>query len=347
MPASPIPVENIYFMFCYAWDRFREGVEFDTGAEDSPDLPNLLAQVLVNATQGLLRRGLDRSYETECDDLPTVRGRIELEGTIGLMARRSKRVYCEFDELTPDVLHNQIIKTTLQRLTRVESISPSLAHEMRLTARRFGGVSEIRLSGSAFRRVSLHRNNASYDLALRICELAFHNLIPRENGAGYRFKDVLGDGVQMGKVFEAFVRNFYRKNEKKFRVIPLALKWDATAIGDSDPSLLPQMVTDVFLDCPDRQIIIDTKYYPNAMQENWGKESYISANLYQLFTYLKNAESDKRIRPSAEGMLLYPQNGQRITDKYEIQGHSVRLATVNLGQPWKQIEAELLSLLVN
>ncbi len=42
-----IPIENIYYLFCYAWNRFEEAQTIPLGASPGPDLPNLLARVCV------------------------------------------------------------------------------------------------------------------------------------------------------------------------------------------------------------------------------------------------------------------------------------------------------------
>ena len=57
-----IPVRNLYYLFLYAWDRFSEGRQIDVGSDTSPDLPNLLARVLVSGVRRQFRRGLDKGY---------------------------------------------------------------------------------------------------------------------------------------------------------------------------------------------------------------------------------------------------------------------------------------------
>src|SRR5690554_5725699 len=99
MPASRIPIANVYYLFCYAWDRFEQAKAIDVGAETSPDLPNLLARVLVAGVHHIVRRGLDRGYQPMVEELATVRGRIMLNASIALQVQRVRRLACEFDEL--------------------------------------------------------------------------------------------------------------------------------------------------------------------------------------------------------------------------------------------------------
>ena len=158
--APPIPVENIYYLFCYAWNRFEEARSIPLGATPSPDLPNLLARVLLWGTRAILRRGLDRSYQLHEEEIATVRGRINLGSTLRLQARKARRLHCEFDELSHDVAHNRILKASLKRLARAPTLDFDLAHELRALTRRFPDVTDIRLERSAFSRIQLRRNNA-------------------------------------------------------------------------------------------------------------------------------------------------------------------------------------------
>jgi hypothetical protein len=115
-------------------------------------------------------------------------------------------------------------------------------------------------------------------------------------------------------------------------------------IYDAPLHRLPQMRVDVFLKSSERWIIIDTKYYADALQRYWDAETYHSGNMYQLFSYLKNAAVAFAPTPPLNGMLLYPQVSQELDDRLLLQGHHVHIATVNLAQPWRRIERRLLAL---
>ena len=164
------------------------------------------------------------------EEIATVRGRINLQRTLGLQARKARRLHCEFDELSRDVGHNRILKASLKRLASAPSLDAELAHELRALTLRFPDVSDIRLERSAFSRVQLHRNNAYYDLLLRVSELAFDYLLPDPSGKGFQFQDVLRDEDKMADVFEEFVRNFYRIEQRRYAVEPAhhPVGWNAT-----------------------------------------------------------------------------------------------------------------------
>ena len=125
MPAE-IPIANIYYLLCYAWDALEEKETLaDVDALDSTDLLDLFARVLVNGTRRLLRRGLDRGYLPREDEIPGVRGKLLVTQTLRRNLLRQGRAACAWDELEYDTLPNRILKTTLQRLHDAEVLDPA------------------------------------------------------------------------------------------------------------------------------------------------------------------------------------------------------------------------------
>jgi 5-methylcytosine-specific restriction enzyme subunit McrC len=339
-----IPIQNLYFIFCYAWKRLEESKIVDVGEVKSPELADLFAKVLVGGLKHIIRRGIDRGYIPITEDLSVLRGRVRVYESMQQFVRRSPRLVCEYDELSHDVPTNKILKATIRRLINTAGLEKDNAHQLRLLLKSFGEVTELRLSKHTFRQVQIHRNNAFYSFLLSICELIYDSTLPEDNGESYHFSDIIRDEIKMRLVFQDFVRNFFAI-ESDFTVAPLSLRWDAISDNEEDLKLLPTMTTDIHLEKADRHIIIDTKYYKESLQEHFGKQSIHSEHLYQLFSYLKNAEPRGREYLNAEGILLYPAIGEKLSIKAEIQGHPVRVCSINLDQPWQMIRTDLLEIL--
>src|SRR5690606_25887343 len=142
-----IPVRNIYFMLLYAWNRFQGGPVTDIGQDQSPDLPTLLAKVLLTGSHRLLRRGIDRGYRQTLEHTRSPPGRLMLEHMVKQRARMRGVAVCEIDELTRDILHNRILRSTMLALSNCLALRSDLRHQLRMTARRFIGVTDIRLPG--------------------------------------------------------------------------------------------------------------------------------------------------------------------------------------------------------
>lgn len=80
------------------------------------------------------------------------------------------------------------------------------------------------------------------------------------------------------------------------------------------------------------------------MSGYYGTDKIHSANLYQLYAYLRNAQQKPKWANS-EGMLLYPAGGTEFNYTFEIDGHPIRVASVNLDGSWKDIHDRLVGLL--
>jgi 5-methylcytosine-specific restriction enzyme subunit McrC len=104
------------------------------------------------------------------------------------------------------------------------------------------------------------------------------------------------------------------------------------------------MATDVCLARPGRAIILDTKFYTEALKANaYGSAKLSAANFYQLFTYLRQ-RAHMPGWEQAEGVLLYPRTLRDFDAKFTTQGHRVRALTLDLSRPWPDIHAALLSI---
>jgi 5-methylcytosine-specific restriction enzyme subunit McrC len=341
-----IPIRNLYYLFLYAWARFPAGALREVGVDESPDLPNLLANLLSGGTRRLVRRGLDRGYRTFTDEIAGLRGRLRLDRMVKAVTKMRGTAICDVDELNHDILLNQILKATLIDLARCEDVDGRIRHDLRSLARRFYDVSGIRLSANHFRRIATSRNNREYIFLIQLCEFVFWSLMPDERGAGARFKQVLKNDKQMSYVFEDFVRNFFELHRTEYRVRKEYSHWNVSGASEHDIGFLPRMETDVTLRHPDRIIIIDAKYYSQGpfLRGPHGDDKIESGHLYQLITYLQH----ERIREPGKGlagMLLYAAVDKSVRLKYELLGIPVLVATVDLSQDWLEIETELHDLL--
>ena len=211
MKAAPkIPIQNIYYLLCYAWNKLEEQEVVNVSGIDSTSILDLFAKVLIGGLKHLFKRGIDRGYVTYAEDTKCLRGKICFAPTLKRNLLIKAQVFCEYDELSHNVLHNQIIKASLRSLILVEGLNLELKDELIGLYRKLHEIDDIQLNSSIFSRVQLHRNNAFYDFLLKICELVFENLLISEDPGKSKFRDFLQDEKKMAYLFEEFVRNFYR-----------------------------------------------------------------------------------------------------------------------------------------
>jgi 5-methylcytosine-specific restriction enzyme subunit McrC len=333
-----IPIKNIYYLLSYAWNKLEESELVDVTAEDESDLLNLLGRVLLNGTKTLLKRGIDRQYITENEVYQGIKGKVNITDSLRKNLFPKGLSVCEFDELSADILPNQILKTTLQNLTQISGLSPTLKQEIRTIIYRLHEVSETVLTDTIFHQVQINRNNSFYAFLLNISELIYQNLLINEENGTFQFKDFLRDERQMARFFEEFIRNFYRIEVPEAKVFREDLHWK---MAGETHQFLPKMQTDISIKINDRKLIIDAKYYKETLQKYYDSEKIHSQNLYQLFAYLKNQENEL-----AEGILIYPTVQKSLSLAYTHEGHTIRIETLNLNQDWRGVKADLLRIIV-
>ncbi|SHK07689.1 5-methylcytosine restriction system specificity protein McrC [Hymenobacter psychrotolerans] len=341
-----IPIRNLYYLLCYAWNRLPEREELLAIDSSSFHRPlELLGHVLLTGTRRLLRQGLAVGYTERTEELPELRGRLLLAPTLARNLLPQGRGLCQFDELSPDTPFNQLLLGTLHQLARSRTLPATFRHDLKQLLRRFpAAVAPLPLSAASLRAVRRLRPTGLAAFLLNVCELVYHSALPAPEASGRsRFRDFRRDEVLMARLFEQFVRNFYRLEQRRFRVASETIQWQAEAESEEALALLPAMITDTSLESPDRKIILDTKYYAAALRTRYDQQKLISPHLYQLYAYLQNQPTVPG--QQLEGILLYPAAAQAVDMRYTLGGHPVRIVTVDLAQPWPQISAALLSLI--
>ncbi len=339
-----IPIKNLFFILCYAWGRLDEG-ELVSASVDEVNTPqDLLARILINGSNRVLKDGLDRGYLEFAEESSSLRGKIDFSTSISRLLFEQAKAATFVDELSHNILHNQILKTTLLSLANNDLVDSKLRSELSRLVRKFNDVDLIRLTASVFKRVQIHQNNSFYAFLTNVCELVYFQGTPNSDQGEIKIRDFSRDEVKMRKVFQDFVFNFYKLNQKEYSVESERLKWGA--LGDEDElKLLPNMYTDVSLSSQTRKIILDTKYYAEAFQSNWGKQSFHSSHLYQLNTYLDSAQRTCSDGRQLDGILLYPATNDEFTFKFRLRDHSITVAALDMRQDSKNIGLRLLNLL--
>ena len=341
-----IPPENLYYVLCYAWKRLDrlEAVPDDVRASTF-DLPqNLLARLLHDSFSQVLRRGLDRGYRERAEDTRRPRGKLDLQSTTRRALRMRGQVRVRYEELSRDVLHNRIVKTTIQRLASVERLNADLKERLARLVQRIADIGEVDLREDLFRRVQIHRNNADYGFLLDLCRLIARHLFLEARTGAVRFRDFTTDEQEMGRLFEDFVRGFLRTEHPRLGVRGHKnIKWDAVPDGEAGVRL-PLMETDIYVpSAGGRSVIVETKCVsePFAGGGEASTVSLRSDHLYQLFAYLTNHTRSYPAEPSVLGLLLYATAGATFGYRYDVHGHPLWVSSVDLAKPWPAVRAAL------
>jgi 5-methylcytosine-specific restriction enzyme subunit McrC len=341
-----IPLATLYYLLCYDWQRLPEpAVLHATEATPFHRPLELLTQMLLHATRRLLRTGLPLSFNATEQEVSELRGRIELAPSLGRSLLPQGRAVCSFDELSPNRPLHQLLAGTLAALAAHPSLPLALRREVSQVRRRLpASVQLLAPAAPVFASLRRQRLAAAESFLLHLCELIFETALPAlVEGSRGRFADFRHNERLMARLFEQAVRNFYRREQRTYRVFAETITWQAEALHAPDLALLPTMLTDTSLESPARKIVLDTKYYAAALRPRYDQPRLIAPHLYQLYAYLQN------LRPAPgqalEGILLYPAATAAVDVRYSLGGHPVRIVTLDLHQPWPGIAASLLGLL--
>lgn len=342
-----IPIRNLYYLLCYAWNKLDEAHKVEVEISDYDDAINLLARVFTSGCQLLFKKGLDRSYLSVTEPYAGIKGKIDFSASLNRNLFSQGRSVCTYDVFEENILLNQILKAVLKRLVMLRSIDKGLKNRAYAYYNRIGHVSDISLSLNHFKQVRLHRNNSFYQFLLNVGRLIIENSTFDEQSGAYQFMDFTRDPKQMAALFEDFVRNFYKREQKIFKVNREDIYWQVKPRNGSNISLLPKMQTDISLVSTSRKIVMDAKFYGNTLVRNYDIEKFHSAHLYQLYSYLKNLESDLShdCNSTCEGILLYPTVDTHLDEQFLFGRHVIRLVTIDLNAPWEEIHKNLLGIL--
>jgi len=336
-------IKNVYYMLAYAFQALRAGEFADITTEDFDTLHNLFAEILIGGVTDQIKRGLHRDYVPREESLAGVRGQIRLSESIKRQTLIKGQLVCAYDEFSSDSPHNQALKSVMRLLLWHGDVSADRKRRLRRLLAFLDDVTDVEPSAIRWDTLRYHRNNATYRMLLGICRLIVEGLLQTTTAGPHRLRNWLNDET-MAALYERFVRAYYQRHHDAWSPRARYIDWDL-APGDTPP-FVPQMKTDVTMEWHGRTLIIDTKWYGHTMQRSYraDHDTFISGNLYQIYTYVKNADRERT--GNVSGVLLYAKTDETVTPDTDlvIGGNPIRLTTLDLDQDWDGIVAQLESL---
>lgn len=264
-------------------------------ATQGEDLLEVLVRLFCERVFALAREGLPRSYTAAEADLTALRGRLDVRRQFTRLVASPAKLACAFDELTPDVLINQIVKAALVLLSRR---SRSLANRRRIAELLliFHDVECLPRSQLGWRRLSLDRSNQRWSSVIALAQLLLGNEF-QTTGSGERAGFALL--FEMNRLFEAYIGASLQKALRgtEFNVTlqkPLGCALDENGRGRF------RTVPDIVVHRGRRPVlIVDTKWKRLVGDIEGGKRGVAQSDVYQMMAYAQVYNADG-------AMLLYP-----------------------------------------
>ncbi len=337
-----VPIKNVLYMFSYIRDKAEYFDYKNLSSNDDFDSVNILAELFLINSEIYLKRWIYREYAEKLDEIKSIKWKIDFTKSIDALSFQNAKAFCSFDELEANNLINQIIKTTAYLLYRSSWLNENLKRKLNNVLLYFSQVDIISITNNDFSKIKFHKNNVYCYYFIMVCKLINESAMLSENDGEYKFLNILDDDKKMHSVFEMFVYKFYKKHLDAEVYFQKQLEWN---LKWESEKFLPIMKLDTYIEKADESIVIDTKYYWDAITTYYDSESFRSWNLYQLYTYLNHIKTDKPIR----WILLYPFNWRNISESFETtlvnnKRWIVQIQTIDLSKKWKEIENNLLNI---
>lgn len=286
-----------------------------------------------------VRKGMPRRYLAHEDDLTALRGRLDITRQFTTLIARPDRLACRYDDLSPDILLNQIMKAAVDRLIRV-SASAENQRRLRELAFFYADIRSVRPSALAWDSLILDRTNSRWRQLVELARLLLGDRFQTTStGAEGGFSLTF----DMSRLFEAYVARSLKR-----------------ALARTEMSIHPQggrlyCLQDVetgagrFMTKPDIlvkrrgkvELIIDTKWKRISRAVDDPKQGVSQADVYQMMAY-------SQIYQCPELLLLYPHHRGLGAEAGTMSMHAIfntvsrlRTGTVDLTgaghQTWRDI----------
>lgn len=333
-----IPIRNIYYMLSYAFKILNEQGYKSIETEQFDNVAELCTAILSKGVSLQLKRGLGREYIEKAEPLSSLRGRIEISESIKTNSQMKRQLVCSYDEFSENSYMNRIIKTTMELLLRAD-IAKSRKKELRKLLVFFGDVDLLDIHTINW-KIQYNRNNQTYRLLISICYLVIKGLLQTNSDGTTRMMDFL-DEQRMSRLYEKFILEYYIKECPQVKASASQIPW---ALDDGIATMLPVMQSDIMLKKDDTVLIIDAKYYSKTTQTQYDIHTLHSNNLYQIFTYVKNKDTELGDKPhTVSGMLLYAATDESVqpNNTYQMSGNKISVRTLDLNCDFSQIRKQL------
>ncbi len=245
-----------------------------------------------------VRQGMPRHYLEHEDDLPALRGRLDVRRQFSTLAVSPQKLACRFDALSPDIALNQVMRAAVRKLSRL-SAAPDNQRALRELSFVYADVDDVPPNALRWDRIVLDRTNRRWRDLLSLAHLILSDRHQQTSAGTIDGHALL---FEMNVLFEAYVE----------RVLSRALAgtgFHVTSQG-GHRNCLYEGETGRFRTRPDlivRQgeriaLIIDTKWKRMTPRIDDPKQGVSQADVYQLMAY-------GRLYDCPDVVLLYPHHG--------------------------------------
>ncbi|MBB3084222.1 McrC family protein [Geodermatophilus sabuli] len=197
-----IGIAPVLFLLSYALDA-KAWREPPAELVRDANLAEAIVPLFVRAAQAALRPGLLHGYRPQDDTLVTVRGRVRMAEQMRARTGLPMPVEVRYDEFTPDILENRLLRTAVDVLGRLRLRHRAPRIALARLRQQFNGIGGLVVDRRDVPEPTWTRLNERYRPAVALARLIL-------SGAGLEGRaggqDASALVVDMNTVFERFIR---------------------------------------------------------------------------------------------------------------------------------------------
>jgi 5-methylcytosine-specific restriction enzyme subunit McrC len=312
------------------------------------NLLEVLIRLFCNKLFDSVHRGMPRRYIPCEQDLPMLRGRLDVMRQFSTLAASPQRLASRFDDLSPDIALNQIMKAAVTKLLRLSRSAENL-RKLRELNLAFADISDVPVPALRWDKVVLDRTNSRWRELLALARLLLGNRFQTTTtGSGKGFSLLF----EMNTLFEEYVGRTLRKALAGTDLtvhLQGGRRYCLAELGEDELSTGAER----FMTKPDIIIrrlgqpvmIIDTKWKRLAASIDDAKQGVSQSDVYQMMAYGRLYECPRL-------MLLYPHHDELGQSEGRLNQHRINgsfdiLSTATIGlSDLKQSAPRLANLVV-
>jgi 5-methylcytosine-specific restriction enzyme subunit McrC len=290
-----------------------------------------------------VHRGLPRRYVPKEEDLPALRGRLDVLRQFRTLAASPQKLACRFDDLSPDIALNQIMKAAVTRLAKVAR-STENQRRLRELGFAFADVSDVPVRSLRWDAVVLDRTNERWRALLNLAKLLLGERFQTTSSGQAQGFSLL---FEMNTLFEEYIgRQLHRVLGSRGLSVHLQggrlyclreLDRDTGILGSQRFMTKP----DIIVRWHGQPVaIIDTKWKRLAARIDDPKLGVSQADVYQMMAY-------GRLYQCQQLMLLYPHHSalraaEGVVSRHRVNNCDDELAMATIGlEDLKKVPAAL------
>ncbi len=346
-----ILIKNIFYMLSYAYQVLKQSNYEKIAAESFDNINDLFSAILAQGMIQQGKQGLYREYISFNENLLTLKGKLDLNGSIYNKIHQIQKLSCEYDGLSENNQFNQILKSTAAYLLKQNDVSEKNKNLLRQALCGFATVDQIAFKNITWSKLTYQRNNQSYRMLLYLCYFVISRDILTTSSGEYKMRKFTEE--HMSALYEKFVLNYYNTHHPYLHPSAKQISFDLReSISEEASEFLPKMKSDIYLSFEGKVLIIDTKYYKNIWQvydreDPESSQTIRNAHIYQIMSYVNN--TDKNHTGNVIGTLLYAQTGNKRfdLDYPNINGNRYCVKTLDLNVDFEHLKKQLDELIIN